>query len=380
MPIEVELPEHDKEAFTHDLTLKFSRLIHSFVNSHKLTKEAFLIQALDAAFDLIPEAEKGSLYIAQDGIFKPVCAKGYDMTLLSQLAFTMDNIFIGFECVEVDAIESYQNYIQKREDHMFDEKTLDIFKALGTYGKFTSLYAPLQFDQTVIGFISLENFQMRSFSKISQEVLKFYAQSISNYYALKLREDREKRLYDETIMALVTSIEVMDSYTEGHARRVTQYSEWIATALQVPYDEIEKIKIAGLLHDVGKIGISTSILNKPSRLTPEEYEIVKRHPADAKRILEHISDFGDIVTLAYMHHEHYDGGGYPEGLSGDAIPLGAHILQVADAFDAMTSERAYRSAMTHHEALTILQSESGKQFHPLVVDVATAIFSQMGLE
>lgn len=121
-------------------------------------------------------------------------------------------------------------------------------------------------------------------------------------------------------------------------------------------------------------------MNKPSRLTPEEYEIVKRHPADAKRILEHISDFGDIVTLAYMHHEHYDGGGYPEGLSGDAIPLGAHILQVADAFDAMTSERAYRSAMTHHEALTILQSESGKQFHPLVVDVATAIFSQMGLE
>ncbi|HSN66599.1 MAG TPA: HD-GYP domain-containing protein, partial [Fusibacter sp.] len=163
---------------------------------------------------------------------------------------------------------------------------------------------------------------------------------------------------------------VKDIYTEGHARRVMDYSEKLSRTLNLPQNEIEKIKTAALLHDVGKIGIPNEILNKPITLDFDEYELVKKHPEDTKRILDKITGLSDVVTLAYMHHEHYDGSGYPQGLKGDQIPIGAHIIQLADAFDAMTSKRAYREAMPIEIAIEVLKSCSGTQFHPLVVEAA----------
>lgn len=222
----------------------------------------------------------------------------------------------------------------------------------------------------VIGLISLETFTKKAFSVESKEVLRFYAQMISNFYALKIKEEREQAMHEETIMALVTSIEVKDIYTEGHARRVMDYSEKLSRVLNLPQIEIEKIKIAALLHDVGKIGIPNEVLNKPTSLTSEEYELVKKHPEDTKRILDKITGLSDVVTLAYMHHEHYDGSGYPQGLKGEKIPMGAHIIQLADAFDAMTSKRAYREAMPIDIAIEVLKDCSGTQFHPVVVEAA----------
>lgn len=354
---------------------KLSLLVNTFVDTHELSNEAFLKRALESAFELIPDAEKGSIYIIQEGTYRPVCAKGYDLTILNRLSFTDMDLFIGFECHDIDHIKAYQNYISKRDDSKFSEEILRTFKALGTYEDFTSLYAPLVYDRQIIGLISLEKFVNTPYSKLCQDVLKFYAQSISNHYALKLRYDYEKRLYDQTIMSLVTAIEVKDPYTEGHARRVMLYSEWIGAALQLPSRELEKLKIAALLHDVGKIGISNDILNKPGKLTVEEFDQIKQHPENSKKILNNLSDFNDIVMMTYMHHEHFDGSGYPQGLKGDEISYGAHIIQVADAYDAMTSERSYRKAMTHEAAIQILLEASGKQFHPDVVTAAVAILN-----
>ena len=362
-----------------ELTLysKISLLVNAFADTHALSKEAFLAKVLYSAFELIPEAEKGSIYVEDHGLYKPICAKGYSMELLNHIHFTKEDLFIGFECTEFSEIQSYQNYIARRDDRQFTSDNLDIFKQLGTYENFTTLYAPLLYDHTLIGLISLERFKNEPFSKTSQEILRFYAQSISNYYTLKVKFNHEKRLYDETIMALVTAIEIKDSYTVGHAKRVMHYSECIAAALQLSKAEIEHIKIAALLHDIGKLGVSDDILNKPGQLTPEEFEEIKKHPANSKRILENITNFSEIVTMAYMHHEHFDGSGYPLGLSGTAIPIGAHIIQVADAYDAMTSERSYRKALSHEKAVSILSSEAGKQFHPDVVSTAVVLFEVM---
>lgn len=356
---------------------KISLLVNAFTDTHRLSKEAFLAKVLHSAFELIPEAEKGSIYIENNGLYRPICAKGYDMELLSKLFFSADDLFIGFECKEMSEIQSYQNYIARRDDRQFTADNLEIFKQLGTYEHFTTMYAPLLYDHTLIGLISLERFKNEPFTLASQEILRFYAQSISNYYTLKIKHDLEKKLYDETVMALVTAIEIKDSYTVGHARRVMQYSDWIATALQLPTVEVEQIKIAALLHDVGKLGVADEILNKPGKLTIDEYEEIKKHPENSKRILENITDFNEIVSMAYMHHEHFDGSGYPQGLRENEIPIGAHIIQVADAFDAMTSERSYRKALTYMQALEILQNEIGKQFHPEVVTAAVALYKAM---
>ena len=130
------------------------------------------------------------------------------------------------------------------------------------------------------------------------------------------------------------------------------------------------------MHDIGKIGISSEIINKPGKLTDDEYNIIKKHPLYTKTILEKISGFSEITDFAYSHHENYDGTGYPQGLKNNEIPIEAQIIQVADAYDAMTSERAYRKALSSIEALHIIKKEMGRQFNPTIANVAIKIFSK----
>nr|WP_279288967.1 HD domain-containing phosphohydrolase [Anaerosolibacter carboniphilus] len=214
------------------------------------------------------------------------------------------------------------------------------------------------------------------FSETSRLVLKIFAQLISNFYSLKVHQERENKRYKEIINALVSAIEVKDVYTEGHAKRVSDISLKLAKAMNIPANRLKIIETAAILHDIGKIGTPTEILNKKSNLTKDEYEIVKRHPLDAKKILGKIEGFEEIVNLTYMHHEHYDGSGYPEGLSGDEIPIEAQIIQAADAFDAMTSKRAYRDAMSIETVMNIFREERGKQFNPAVTDTMLRLFTE----
>ena len=145
------------------------------------------------------------------------------------------------------------------------------------------------------------------------------------------------------IGSLISAIEVNDSYTNGHGRRVAALSGRLGMVLGLEPPELRDLHTAALLHDIGKIGVPSEILRKPDRLDDREYAIVKQHPVNSAKILGGISGFGRVVELALRHHERYDGGGYPEGLAGDQLPLSAYILQLADSFDAMTSDRAYRN-------------------------------------
>ena len=170
------------------------------------------------------------------------------------------------------------------------------------------------------------------------------------------------------IMALANALEAKDKYTSGHSQRVADIATNIAREMGLPQEAIDRVRLAGLVHDIGKIGVRELILNKPSRLTEEELQHTQRHPEIGEHILIPIAGDKELLRLVRGHHEHYDGTGYPDGLKGSQIPLGARILAVADAYEAMTSERPYRETLCEREALAELERCRGTQFDPEVVD------------
>jgi len=186
---------------------------------------------------------------------------------------------------------------------------------------------------------------------------------------LKNEQRKVKEAYFELITSLIKSLEAKDPYTQGHTQRVCEYAVMLAEKLQLPPEEIEKIKKAALLHDLGKIGIPDTILHKKGKLTPEEFNIIKQHEIIGAKILEHVKEFKDIIPYILYHHERFDGTGYPYGLAGDMIPLGAQIISIADAFDAMVTGRDYKKAYTIKEAVKELEKSKGTQFNPMLVDL-----------
>ncbi|WP_243425662.1 HD-GYP domain-containing protein [Clostridium paridis] len=353
---------------------KVSLIVDSLVDSHKLNKREFLQKIFNAAFKLIPEAEKGSFYELNGDKYIPIFLQGYDYSIIKSLELSVDEAFNDYECSSFSDIDAYEVHISERNDSRYSEETIEIFKKLGTYTDFTCLYAPIHVNGMNLGVICLDNFNKTGFSKMSKKILKFYAQLISNFYAEKINRENETKKNQEIVTALISAIEIKDIYTEGHAKRVKDYSIALARELNLSEELIKDIGTAAILHDVGKIGIPNEILIKKGKLTEEEYEIIKEHPLYTKKDLEKISGFGKIVNYAYHHHERYDGHGYPEGLKGDEIPFPAQIIQLADSYDAITSKRSYRDAKTSEEALEIIKIESGKQFNPEIVGVALRVF------
>lgn len=177
-----------------------------------------------------------------------------------------------------------------------------------------------------------------------------------------------RKIYLETIQALATAIEAKDPYTRGHSERVAMYSSIIAEEMNLPEDFLNTLNFAALLHDIGKIGIPDEILNKPGKLSEEEFDRIRIHPILGANIVEKIDFLAQASSYIRFHHERQNGRGYPEGLKGEDIPLGAAILAVADAFDALTSDRPYRRAWTLEETLREIKSNSGIQFKPEVVE------------
>jgi putative two-component system response regulator len=175
---------------------------------------------------------------------------------------------------------------------------------------------------------------------------------------LRLKEFTDELENAETVLfSLALSIEAKDRYTEGHCERLSKYSVAMAERLGLPDELRVALRRAGVVHDIGKIGVPEQILTKPGPLTDEEWKIMKQHPAMGERICAPLKSFRHVLPVIRHHHEKLDGSGYPDGLSGDQIPLTARILQVADVYDALTTERPYRTAIQPHEALGIVRDE-----------------------
>ena len=176
-------------------------------------------------------------------------------------------------------------------------------------------------------------------------------------------------VFNSTLLTLVNALDARDTETEGHSERVTYYTLELAKNMGIKDEKFLKtLKIAALLHDIGKIGIPDGILRKPGKLTEEEWQIMKQHPMLGYKILKNIKQLKDVAEIVLHHHERYDGTGYPAGLKGEEIPLGSRIFSVADTIDAMTSDRPYRKALSFEETAEELKKWSGKQFDPKVVE------------
>lgn len=177
-----------------------------------------------------------------------------------------------------------------------------------------------------------------------------------------------KDAYRGTVEALRLAVDAKDSYTKNHSDRVSYYSVLIGQKLGLSHEEIETLRDGALFHDVGKIGIPDAILQKTGKLTDDEYDDIKNHPSIGAKILAPAKIFSNIIDIVKHHHERFDGKGYPSSLKGEAIPLLARIVCVADSFDAMTSDRSYRSRLTFFNALDELENGKGTQFDPRIVD------------
>lgn len=205
-------------------------------------------------------------------------------------------------------------------------------------------------------------------------VILFFGPLLLARYSFKLYIEM-RNLYLSTIQALNKTVEAKDPYTSGHANRVEKFAVELAEAYHLPFESVQNIRTASILHDIGKIGINDSILNKAARLSQEEYHEIMRHPSIGADIISKVDFLKDITTIVKHHHERFDGKGYPDGLHGDEIPIEAAILTIADSYDAMTSDRPYRKALTQEEAFEELKKNAGTQFHPKLVEAFISLMN-----
>ncbi|TCW32521.1 PAS domain S-box-containing protein/putative nucleotidyltransferase with HDIG domain [Thermohydrogenium kirishiense] len=283
-----------------------------------------------------------------------------DMPLLKELSLTSDEnvkLLVSKEITILDANKFPADYVLLRRLKQLNVKNI--------------ISVPLISKDKAVGALNI-----LTTSRLANDIslLRSVADSVSIAIENANLYDNLRDWYLRTIDALAYAVEAKDRYTKGHSLRVSKYAAMIGESMGLPKDEIEKLKIAGILHDIGKIGISDKILTKPGKLTKEEYDKIKQHPSISRKILEPIGLSKDIIDGIEKHHERYDGKGYPFGLDDDNIPLIAAILCVADSFDAMTSDRSYRKGMPFDEAVNELLKYKGTQFNPRVVDSVISIY------
>ncbi len=210
---------------------------------------------------------------------------------------------------------------------------------------------------------------------ITAVLIFYYLYFQSQVYIDKIIEEQKRQIDMEAqfsiqiVTTLAEAVDAKDPYTKGHSYRVAEYSREIARRMGMKDDELRRIYYMGMLHDVGKIGISDTIINKKDRLTRDEYELIKSHPVIGEDVLRHVTAMPTLYYGARWHHERYDGKGYPDGLKGEEIPLEVRIISVADVFDAMTSIRTYRDPLTMKEARAEIEKAKGTQLDPAICDI-----------
>jgi len=239
------------------------------------------------------------------------------------------------------------------------------------------MVVPLKIRDKIFGVASAYIFEKgRFFSEQDIYYMNFITQKAASAIEnIALYENIYENLFS-TLFAFVTALEVRDLYTRKHSTRVAKYAHMIAEEMGCTEEELDVINVAGSLHDIGKIGIRDDILLKPGRLTDEEYEKIKEHPVIGADIISKLGLWDREMEIIRHHHERFDGKGYPDGLKGDEIPKLARIMSVADCYDAMASDRAYRKKMDKQDVLAVISKNSGTQFDPSAVDAFLRVSDQ----
>ena len=240
------------------------------------------------------------------------------------------------------------------------------------------LMCRLQIDEETIGTVEAFRTDDRPFNCEDAGQIALLGTFAANAYARIRMSEKLEAHYTTTLEALASALEAKDPYTQAHTGRIRDMALALAVSMKVPSHQRRAVRLGAILHDVGKIGISDAILHKPGPLTEAEWKVMKTHPIVGERMLRGIDCLSDALPVIRHHHERWDGTGYPDRLGGEDIPLGARIVAVCDAFDAMTSDRPYRKAMSPEAAGEEIAACAGTQFDPVCASLLTEVLRDVG--
>ena len=342
------------------------------INS-SLGKEQVLEEVMDSLIALM-HAERGFLMLRdQQGELRPVIARGVEHINLVEKTFEFSRTIVR------KVTETGQPILttNAQEDPRFEDQV-----SVAAYQLRSIMCAPLKIRADLIGVIYVDN-RARSgmFCDSDLDLISAFANQAavaidnadlfehlqrSNYELEKANRNLEQA-YQKTLEGWVRALDLKDKETEGHTQRVTVLTERLARSMAVEGDALEHIRRGALLHDIGKMGIPDSILGKKGELTEDERNLIREHPNYAKKMLKDIEFLKHALDIPYCHHEKWDGTGYPRGLKGMEIPFAARIFAVIDVWDALVTDRPYRSALPHDEVRARIKADSGKHFDPHVV-------------
>lgn len=368
---EDEIEEHVEDL---EILLSFLLGIHEFgVATSGIVEIDRLAKLIVINATRLLRTEIGSLMLIdkETNMLEIVAARGLPEELVKNIHIPIGKGIAGKVVEEGEPILCENIETDKRFSRQSNDK----------YTSKSFVSVPLKVQNRVIGVLNINNKESKQ--KFDEKDLRLLtilaeqsARTIENADLYKHMQDT----YLGTIQTLARAIDAKDPYTKGHSDRVTRYAVKIAREMHLSESAIRNIEYSALIHDIGKIGIQESILTKKGALSGTEYEIVKMHPLIGESIITPVKFLNGIAPLILYHHERFDGKGYLEGLRGEAIPLGARIISVADAFDAMTSDRPYRKALTRKKAREELEKDSGKRFDPQVIEAFLRLLDRGELE
>jgi putative nucleotidyltransferase with HDIG domain len=258
--------------------------------------------------------------------------------------------------------------------NVFDDPRYDEMKDIARRtGSRAAAAAPVILDGEVLAAIAITHDQDQAFAPEELATLQRIADQAAIAVASARQRESLRTLAQGTAIGLAEAIESRDPYTGDHCTRLAHYAAAMAHALELSRKEIDAIQLGAALHDVGKVVVPDAILKKPDVLTPDEFAVIKQHCYSGGQICKRIPFLKAAYPIVYHHHERYDGRGYPDGIAGERIPLGARIVSVADAYDAMTSDRPYRKALSIEHARTVLREGAGKEWDPAIVEAFLAL-------
>ncbi|MCK8817435.1 HD domain-containing protein [Natroniella sulfidigena] len=345
-----------------ELTTSLSKV--SVQNQNK-----FLSNLLTTALEIVPEADYGKIYLFKEGYLEFKGAVGHDLSQLKELMITQEAF-----CDNTNQILIFDGLFREEFFSQLDKQRL---KRASKAVKQTMAVNFFVEDEK-IGGLSLEIAESNeaSFSQISKRLIKVFSYIANSLFRLQKYNQMQNEFQEELIISITQMLEIHDRYTKGHSQSVAQIAQQVARKMGLPDQKITDAYWAGIVHDIGKTVVPREILNKKGRLTDEEYEIIKKHPKWGYLTLKNSKHLKRIAEYVLAHHERWDGEGYPRGLKKDEIPLIAQIITVADAWDAMCSNRSYRDKMFRETALQEIKKNKGTQFAPKVVDAFLELLAE----
>ena len=339
---------------------KMIALISNLVTAGQAGEEEFLQNLLHTAAEILPKADYGSAYLYECGQVRFVGCVDYDLDSLQQLKIPAENFYNQKEAIEV--IEAKGTIIDK-----------EVVEAVKPIKEIITFDLVIKGEKKAGISLEIAAGSDQSFSEESKKLLAAFRNLATSFFKLGEYNKLQSEFTKELISSMVKLLEVYDKYTSGHSESVAQLAVEIAQEMNLEEEKINSVYWAGMVHDIGKLLVPLEILNKPSQLTDEEYEMIKNHPQWGYEALHKSEVLKNIAEYVLYHHEKWDGSGYPEGLKGEEIPVIARILGVADAWDAMTSTRSYRSALAEEKAIKEIKENKGTQFAPPVVEAFLAV-------